>query len=72
MFRQLRSATYLIEVSKKIKHLSLTSGLTFLYEILLIAGHLAQQCPAVVLVAWLAGAIGKWEFEKCEFDRSPA
>ena len=61
-----------LEVSNKIRHFSPTNRLAFLHEILLIAGQLAQQCPAVVLVAWLAVTIRKWEFEKCEFDPSPA
>ena len=61
-----------LEVFNKSKHFSLTKRLAFLHEILLIAAQLAQHCPALVLVAWLAVTIRKWEFEKCEFDPSPA
>ena len=61
-----------LEVSNKSKHFSPTNRLAFLHEILLIAAQLAQQCPALVLVAWLAVTIKKWEFEKCDFDPSPA
>ena len=46
-----------LEVSNKSKHFSPTNRLAFLHEILLIAAQLAQQCPALVLVAWLAVTI---------------
>ena len=44
------------EVSNKIRHLSPTSRLTFLHAILLTAGQLAQQCPAVFRMSDRGGA----------------